>query len=125
VKPTTTFSYKLSWENRVLLIGGSEFRRSLRASLLRGHGLQVEVAHNLAEGRSLWNPNTYDWILLDIHHEMPGEVLEFCQQLKDADPRQQIVFLVGPPAYVSLSWPDEAIAEDEREKSSTSFLAAA
>ena len=44
---------------------------------------------------------------------------------KEADPRQRLAFLVGPPAYVSLNWPDEAIAEDAREESSKSFLAAA
>ncbi|MBZ5707145.1 MAG: hypothetical protein LAN63_17500 [Acidobacteriia bacterium] len=125
MNPATAFSYKLSWEKRVLLVGGSEFRRNLRASLLRGHGLQVEVAHNIAEGRSLWQPNTYDWVLVDIRRQMPGEALEFCQQLKKADPRQQIAFLVGPPAYVSLNWPDEAITEDEREDLSKAFLAAA
>jgi hypothetical protein len=88
----------------------------------------VEVARNLAEGRSLWEPNTYDWVLVDIRHQMPGGVLEFCQQLKEADPRQQIAFLVGPPAYVSLNWPDEAIEVNEREKrgskASNSCLAA-
>jgi ActR/RegA family two-component response regulator len=119
VNPAAPFSYKFSWEKRVLLIGGSEFRRSLRASLLRGHGLQVEVAHSLAEGRSLWKPNTYDWVLVDIHHQLPGEALAFCEHLKEADPRQQVAFLVGPPAYVLLNWPDEAIEVNKREKRSS------
>jgi ActR/RegA family two-component response regulator len=106
--------YDFAWKNRVLLINGSEFRRSLRANIWRGHGFQVEVARDLAQARSLWRPNTYAWMLVDVLRQLPGEVLEFCEQIKHADPRQQIAFLVGPPRFVSLNWPEEATPEIER-----------
>jgi ActR/RegA family two-component response regulator len=108
--------YEFAWRNRILLISESEFRRSLRASVLRGHGFQVEVACSLAEARSRWQPNTYAWMLVDVVHQLPGEVLEFCDQIKRENPRQKIAFLVGPPRFVSLNWPDEAISETEESE---------
>lgn len=106
-------SSKVTSENRVLLVNGSEFKRSLRAGILRGHGFQVEVASDLAHARSLWRPNMYAWTLVDVLRQLPGEVLDFCEQIKHADPRQQIAFLIGPPRFVSLHWPEEAFSEAE------------
>jgi ActR/RegA family two-component response regulator len=114
--------YELTWRNRILLISESEFRRSLRASVLRGHGFQVEVACSVAEARSRWQPNIYAWMLLDVVHQLPGEVLEFCDQIKREDPRQNIAFLVGPPRFVSLNWPDEAISETEGSNAARRFV---
>ena len=37
----------------------------------------------------------------------PAEALEFYEQIRAADPRQRIVFLTGPPKYVSRTWPGE------------------
>lgn len=113
VSAAAAISSKLAWENRVLLVSGSEFRRSLRAAVLRGHGFQVEVATDLAQVRSLWRPNTYAWLLVDVLRQLPGEILDFCEQIKHADPRQQIAFLIGPPRFVSLHWPEEAVSEAE------------
>jgi hypothetical protein len=114
--------YEFAWRNRILLISESEFRRSLRASVLRGHGFQVEVASGVAEARSRWQPNTYAWMLLDVVHQLPGEVLDFCDQIKREDPRQKIAFLVGPPRFVSLNWPDEAVYETEGSKAPRQFV---
>jgi hypothetical protein len=95
------------------------------ASILRAHGLQVEMAATLAEGRSLLQPHTFDWVLLDVHSELPGEVIDFCERVGHVAPGQRIVFFVGPPAYVSLKWPGEAIAEDKREEQRATALEAA
>jgi DNA-binding NtrC family response regulator len=111
VSAVPIISSKFTSENRVLLINGSEFRRSLRVAILRGHGFQVEVAHDLAQVRSLWRPNAYAWMLVDILRQLPGEVLDFCEQIKQADPRQHIAFLIGPPRFVTLNWPEEAVSE--------------
>jgi len=113
VRVARVVSCKFTWENRTLLVSGSEFRRSLRANIPRGHGFQVEVARDLAQARSLWRPNTYAWMLVDVLHQVPGEVLGFCEQVKHADPWQQMAFLVGPPRFVSLNWPEEGLPEAE------------
>jgi hypothetical protein len=50
--------------------------------------------------------------MLDVRRYSAGEMLEFCEEIKDRDPRQRIAFLVGAPTYLSLTWPGEIIAED-------------
>ena len=113
VKSAAAIMHELRWRQKILLVGGHEFRQSLRASILRAHGLEVDEARSLADSRSLWQRNTYDWVLLDVHSHRPGEVMDFCEQLRRTAPQQRIAFFVGPPAYVSTKWPSEEIAEDK------------
>jgi hypothetical protein len=37
-----------------------------------------------------------------------GEALAFYEQIRDKSPREHVVFLVGPPMYLSRTWPDES-----------------
>ena len=117
----TTALPGLSQVQRVLLVGGSHFKQNLRANILRGHGLQVDVAGTLAEGRSRSQVASYGWILLDAHGQLPGEVINFCKQIEQTTPQPRIAFFVGPPTYVSLRWPGEDIVE-ESEKNGESRL---
>jgi hypothetical protein len=50
--------------------------------------------------------------MLDVRRYPQGETLEFYEEIKQASPRERVVFLVGPPTYLSLTWPGEVIAED-------------
>lgn len=113
VKSAAAIMHELRWRQKVLLVGGHEFRQNLRASILRAHGLQVDVARSLADSRSLCQRNTYNWVLLDVHSRLPGEVMDFCEQLRHTAPQQQIAFFVGPPTYVSMKWPSEEITENK------------
>jgi hypothetical protein len=70
---------------------------SAKACRQRAHGLQVKVGRKLAEGRSLWQPNMYDCVLLDVHSQLPEEAIDFCEQLRRAAPEQRIAFLSDPP----------------------------
>ena len=56
----------------------------------------------------------YDLILLDARGHLPGEARDFYLEIKHASPRKRVVFLVGPPMDVSLTWPTEFMAA-ERE----------
>lgn len=80
------------------------------------------MAATLAAGPALLQSRTFDWVFLDVHSELPGAVMDFCARVARVAPRQRIVFLVGPPAYVSVKWPDEAIAEDKTEKQCATAL---
>ena len=124
MKSAPALPHELHWGQRIPLVGGSEFRQGLRSSVLRGHGLQVDMAATLAGGPSLLQSRTFDWVLLDTHSELPGRVIDFCERVAHAAPRQRIAFLVGPPAYVSLKWPGEAIAEDKTEERAAAFKTA-
>ena len=126
VKSAAAIMHELRWRQKILLVGGQEFRQSLRASILRAHGLEVDEARSLADSRSLWQRNTYDWVLLDVHSHRPGEVMDFCEQLRRTAPQQRIAFFVGPRTCVSVKWPREEITEDKgKERRGAELKAAA
>jgi hypothetical protein len=114
---------------RVLLIDPHQPTRDVRLSVLRGHDIELDVADSLQMARCLWRPRLYDWILLDARGYLPGEARAFYEQIRDASPRQHIVFFVGAPTYLSLTWPDESSAvESETQQWAETvnrFLAAA
>jgi hypothetical protein len=95
---------------KVLLIDRCQATCEVRASVLRSHG--VDAAEKISAARFLWQPNIYDLVMLDVRRYSPGDTLEFYEQIKQASPRERVVFLVGPPTYLSLTWPGEIIVED-------------
>lgn len=101
-------------DKKVLLIDPHQRARDVRASVLRSRGIEVDATDSLLSARSLWRPKLYDLILLDAPGHNPGEALDFYVEIKHASPRERVVFLVGPPTYLSLAWPTEFMAR-ERE----------
>ena len=99
-------------DKKVLLIDSCQATREVRAAVLRSHGVAVHAAEGISAARSLWQPRIYDLVMLDVRRYSPGETLEFYEQIKQASPHEQVVFLVGPPTYLSLAWPGEVFAED-------------
>jgi DNA-binding NtrC family response regulator len=98
---------------RVLLVDCCQATREVRAAVLRGHGVEVHEAENLSGARLVWQPNVYDLVMLDVRRYSPGEALEFYDQIRDASSGQRVIFLVGPPTYLSRTWPEEMNARDE------------
>ena len=99
-------------DKKVLLIDRCEATREARAAVLRSHGVEVHEAERLSTARFLWQPNVYDLVMLDVRRYASEETREFYEQIKGASPRQQFAFLMGPPRYLSRSWPPEGIGED-------------
>ena len=99
-------------DKKVLLIDSCQATREVRAAVLRSHGVAVHAAEGISAARSLWRPRIYDLVMLDVRRYSPAEALEFYEQIKQASPHEQVVFLVGPPTYLSLAWPGEVFAED-------------
>ena len=97
-------------ERKVLLIDRFRATREARAAVLRSHGVEVHEVEHLSTARFLWQPSIYNLVMFDIRRYSREEALEFYEQISAADPRQRIVFLTGPPKYVSRTWPGE-IAE--------------
>ena len=97
---------------KVLLIDRCQATREARAAVLRTHGVEVHEAEEISSARFLWQPHVYDLVMLDVRRHSPGEALEFYEQIRRADPRQRIVFLVGPPVYLSHTWPDAVTSGD-------------
>ncbi len=94
---------------KVLLIDPNQPTRDVRIRVLQSHGVEVRVAEDLSAARFLWQPNVYDLILLDVRRHLPGEALEFYEQIITASPKEHFAFLVGPPVYLSRTWPGEVI----------------
>ena len=117
------------YSKKVLLIDRNQPTRDVRASVLPSRGIEVHTADGLHAARFLWQPNLYQFILLDVRRHLPGEALKFYEQVKAGSPRERFVFLVGPSAYLSLTWPDDvtAIAKEPQQWAETvkRFLAAA
>lgn len=97
-------------DKKVLLIDPQQRAREVRATVLRSRGIAVHTTDNLQAARSLWRSHAYDLILLDPRGHLPGEALDFYREIKHASRRDRIVFLVGPPRYLSLTWPTEFMA---------------
>src|SRR6266852_9887450 len=99
-------------DKKVLLIDRFQATREARTAVLRTHGVEVHEAEEISAARFLWQPDVYDLVMLDVRRYSPAEALEFYEQIKQASPHEQVVFLVGPPTYLSLAWPGEVFAED-------------
>jgi hypothetical protein len=97
---------------KVLLVDPYQPTRDARALVLSNHDIELDTAESLQAARRLWRPRFYDWVLLDVRGYLPGEALGFYEQIRDKSPHERIAFLVGPPAYVSFTWPGEVVAED-------------
>jgi len=97
---------------KVLLIDRCQATREVRAAVLRSQGVEVHEAEEITRARFLWQPRLYDLLMLDLRRYSPAEALEFYEQVRAADPRQRIVFLTGPPKYLSRTWPSEVAAGD-------------
>ncbi len=96
---------------RVLLVGSDCGGQDLRARILRDHGIDVDVAKDVGAARALWRPGVYDLVLIDLRLHWPGEVQEWCEEIRQAGSDARIAFLTGPPEYVSCDWPDCGIGD--------------
>jgi DNA-binding NtrC family response regulator len=100
-------------DKKVLLIDPHQCTRDVRARVLRSRGITVDATDSLQAARSLWRPKLYDLILLAARGHLPGEALEFCVEIEHASSGERVVFLVGPPTFLSLTWPTEVLATEK------------
>jgi response regulator RpfG family c-di-GMP phosphodiesterase len=99
-------------DKKVLLIDRSQATRDARAAVLRSRGVEVHEAEEISAARFLWQPNVYDLVMLDVRRYSSEETREFYEQIMGADSRQRFAFLMGPPRYLSRTWPGEIAAGD-------------
>ena len=92
---------------KVLLIDRNQTTRDVRVRVLQSRGVEVHAADSLPVARFLWQPDMYDLILLDLRRHLPGEALEFYEQITTASHKEHFGFLLGPPVYLSRTWPGE------------------
>ncbi len=116
-------------DKKVLLIDRFQATREARAAVLRSHGVEVHEAEEISAARFLWQPHVYDLVMLDVRRYSPAETLEFYGEVMHRSPHEHFVFLLGPPKYLSRTWPDEVTVDDvsrgEWGETVKRFLAAA
>jgi hypothetical protein len=99
----------LADKKHILLVVTHSPKNSLRANVLRKHGMDVICAHHLGDARLLFHPNTYDLVLFDLRHDN-GAAVELSEEMKAECPGQRIAFLVGKPEYLADA-PDHTNSE--------------
>lgn len=92
-------------KKHILLVVSHTPKNTLRANVLRKHGIDVVCAHQLGDARLLWHPESYDLVLFDLRHEN-GAAVDLANEMKAECPGQRIAFLVGKPEYLADS-PDQ------------------
>ena len=100
-------------DKKLLLIDSPQPTRNARASVFRSHGIGVDATDSLQVARTLWRTKLYDLILLDARGHLPSEARDFYLEIQHACPRERVVFLVGPPTYLSLTWPTEVVPTEK------------
>jgi len=89
-------------KKRVLLVDTSRTKRDLRSETMRKLGMEVDCASDVAEARCWWRVNLYDLVLFS-GGEGVGHRDKFCDDIRNAAPLQQIMFLVGKPEYLAAA----------------------
>lgn len=98
-------------KKRVLLVDSSRVKRDLRSETMRKLGVEVDCAADISEARCWWRPGLYDLVLIHVvDDDKPVE--RFCDDVRSATPPQQIMFLVGGPAFLSISPDGNGQAEE-------------
>ncbi len=87
-------------KKRVLLIDTSRAKRDLRSETMRKMGVEVDCAADISEARCWWRADLYDLVLIHVDDAtVPRD--KFCDDMRNATPPQQIMFLVGKPEYLA------------------------
>ena len=101
-------------KKRVLLVDSSRTKRDLRSETMRKLGVEVDCAAGISEARCWWRPGLYDLVLIHVADD-DKPVERFCDDVRNATPPQQTMFLVGGPAFLS----DSPTGKEQPEENAT------
>jgi response regulator RpfG family c-di-GMP phosphodiesterase len=104
-------SHSVHADKKVLLIDRCQATREARAAILRSHNVEVHEAEEIRAARFLWQPNIYGLVMLDFRRYSSYEMLDFYDEVKARSPRRCFVFMLGPPLYLSRTWPGEVTVD--------------
>jgi CheY-like chemotaxis protein len=107
VSQQSPISFQTGTKN-VLIIDGNDAMQQLRTCVLRSCGVHVHTAKSVKEAESLWVPDFFDLVLLDVR-QRSKETVEFWRTIRRRHPEQRINFLVGPPTYLSPTCAEEVV----------------
>ncbi len=87
-----------------MIRGRPREKRERRPAKVRHRGI---CRRELDAARSLWEPDFYHIVLIDVWRYLPGDALEIFREIMEKNPEQRFAFLIGPPRYLSTNWPEE------------------
>lgn len=97
----------------ILLVDDDAKLRQLRAAILSNLGHLITEVGSLEEARHHWQPRKFHLLVVGIQNRL-AEAMEFCEEIKQADPEQLIAFLTPLTTYVRPdSCPDDVIQREE------------
>ena len=99
-------------DKKVLLIDRCQATREARAAVLRSRGVEVHEAEEISAAQFLWRPNVYHLVMLDFRRYSSDETREFYNEVKNRSPHESFAFLLGPPRYLSRTWPGEVAVHE-------------
>jgi hypothetical protein len=65
--------------------------------------MNVDCAADISEARSWWRADLYNLVLINGDNAALGNCDKFCEDVRKADPPQQLGFLVGKPDYIAYA----------------------
>jgi len=89
-------------QKRILLVDSNPKTRDSRAKTLRSRGVVVHCAATGKAARTRCASTAYNMVLLDLGVNKP-EAEQLAKDIRAANPRQLLRFLVGSPFYVARS----------------------
>jgi len=98
-------------KKKVLLVDASPGKRDLRAETMRRLGMNVDCAADISEARSWWRADLYNLVLINAGNDL-GNCDEFCEDMRKAEPKQHLGFLVGKPEYIANAPVEAETASD-------------
>jgi len=97
----------------ILLVDGDETLQGLRTLMLRLRGYRVERAASLEAARERIAEQGFGLVLIDVQ-KFPEIHLDFCEELKAAQPGVKVAFLANHTLYLPPdSCPDEVISRQD------------
>lgn len=87
---------------RILLLDCDNRRREVRAEALMSRGALVDCAAETVVARTLWKPNTYDLLLIDMRGA-DTDCAAFISFVHEECSQQKVGFYVAEPPYVTAS----------------------
>jgi len=98
----------------ILLMDANSERRALRKKIMALHGIEVVGACDLTEATSIWHPDRYDAVLIDIRRGHYG-CITWRDEIKKEKPQQIVVFVVGKPKYIELNPLARSFVSEEQD----------
>ncbi len=101
--PVAASADKMRWKDKtVLLVDSNRLSRDSRAKIMRAMGVRVECAATTDAARAHLKSGTYNLILVDPGGDIAATE-SLVKDIKAANSRQLVGFLVGRPLFVATS----------------------